>query len=829
MHHIYLGYYDISNNSQSVYCNFHPIFEYKDNQFIDVRNTIREEYFHGSITIFYNSSSFVQQEQFLKHGEFCIIEFRDGDLYKYTNQQGLTKHKCYLEDLVNSKQVHTLSEYKVYPIVTGDSEDIDFSQGSIITIQENFPINRSMKKVLLQDKHAFYGPFDVDLRTHDQKIYINTRIKENNYVITEIDENDIPREIDPVLQLPSRFGYDLYVIYEQAKLTPVDVVTDEIMQEYILSANAAGHNQQKLLHNLPSQILEKRKNRISQIIQNAENSNYISNLLCDKALSILSCADSDSQKQSLIEAILSHPEAIPQLQSSKIVMERIEEIKKELYSLEQQRDELKLHAKEIEEKELISKNEELQRLCNNIESKNKELNELAQKLSLATEIDQLLDSVAAAKNDYTTFIALQHEVSQKVKASISEAKNSFATAVKNSLDRKLLLSINNILNEEKTAEEDQIYNNIIAHINQNVVFCDKKGRDLINYIVEEVQKQRPEYEYNFIVNILISIRQNFITFFSGLPGTGKTSICKIIADVLGLNNQALCPPQLTQNIACTSFAAVSVERGWNTKKDFIGYYNPLSKNIEKNNSDIIDLLTISSKNKENTLPALILLDEANLSPLEYYWSDFVGISDEIDNPRRAIDLGNGYKLNIAPSVRFVATMNSDHTVEKLSPRIIDRTAFITLPQPKNFAVDKTINPDNYLPINWKDLYEALSHTNQQFLSIEEDIFAELKRIFKKMNSPIAPRTEKNLRNYCLVARELFKDENGTQKEIVAIDYAIVQKLLPKISGTGNDYKKVLEELLDLCKKNGLYRSEGMLSKILSNGNESLVNNYDYFA
>lgn len=835
MHHIYLGYYSTQINSQGVYCNFYSLFEYQENQFVNVQDEIKEVYSHGNIAVFYNNS-FNQQEQFLHNGEFCVIEFLEGDIHTYTNPQGLTKHKCYLEDLFNKEQVYALSDYGIYPIVEGEFEDIDFAKNNIITIKQKFPINHSMKKVLLQNRNTLYGPFDVDLRTHDQKLYINTHIKEFNYLIAEIDDNNISRNVDPILPLPNRFGYDLYIKYEQAKQIVVDVISDEVIQNCIKSADNTEYNQQKLLDNLPAGVLERRKNKITQIILNQDNANFVSDLLYDKILSVLLSSDSDKQKQDLIEAIFSRPEAVLKLQSSKIVIEKIDEIRKELELLGQERDALRqenlnlqLHAQELEEQELINRSKALQQICDQIDNKSKELDVLAKKLGLATDIDKLQARVAAANSEHRAATEHTLEVKREAQDAIRQASSSISTAVRNSLDKKLFLSINDVLNEEKKETEAHDYDMIVAHINQDIVFCDKQGADLINYIVSEVQKRRPDYDYNFIVNILISIRQNFITFFAGPPGTGKTSICHIIADVLGLNNPLLFPANLTKDINCTAFAAVSVERGWNTKKDFIGYYNPLSKNIEKNNSDIIDLLKISGNNDENSLPALILLDEANLSPLEYYWSDFVGISDDIDRRGRNIDLGNGHKLNIAPTVRFVATMNSDHTVEKLSPRIIDRTSFITLPQPQDIICDNETQASNYLPVNWNNFYKALSSDNKQFLPIEKNIFTDLKAIFDKMKSPLAARTRKSMENYCLIARELFKEESGLSSEMVAIDYAILQKILPKISGAGMAYKQALDELLDLCKKNGFCRSESMLMQILESGNESLVNSYDYFA
>ena len=77
---------------------------------------------------------------------------------------------------------------------------------------------------------------------------------------------------------------------------------------------------------------------------------------------------------------------------------------------------------------------------------------------------------------------------------------------------------------------------------------------------------------NDLANVPICLTQGYITTLAGLPGTGKTSLVNILAEVLGL-----------KNAASKRFVEVPVEKGWTSYKDFIGYYNPFSESLEKSN------------------------------------------------------------------------------------------------------------------------------------------------------------------------------------------------------------------------------------------------------
>ena len=63
--------------------------------------------------------------------------------------------------------------------------------------------------------------------------------------------------------------------------------------------------------------------------------------------------------------------------------------------------------------------------------------------------------------------------------------------------------------------------------------------------------------------------------------------------------------------------------------------------------------------------------------------------------------------------------------------------------------------------------------------------------------------------------------------MTAIDFAVAQKLLPLIDGSGEEYKKGLENLLTYLNNLELTRSSALLSSILLRG-ERMMDYYRFF-
>lgn len=215
---------------------------------------------------------------------------------------------------------------------------------------------------------------------------------------------------------------------------------------------------------------------------------------------------------------------------------------------------------------------------------------------------------------------------------------------------------------------------------------------LARTLVADVKRRR-DYDRLTILNLFILLTQNFLTVLSGPPGAGKTSISVILGDVLGLTErsgrvegtgQTDGTEQAERMKRAERFLPVSVERGWTSKRDFLGYWNPLSKTFESpdpRRSDALALLDAEARAKFDDLAFVMLLDEANLSPMEYYWGDFMRICDDRSRMNR-IALGGDALYDVPDTLRFLATINSDFTTENLSPRLLDRASVVTLPETK---------------------------------------------------------------------------------------------------------------------------------------------------
>jgi MoxR-like ATPase len=480
-------------------------------------------------------------------------------------------------------------------------------------------------------------------------------------------------------------------------------------------------------------------------------------------------------------------------------------------------------AVEAKKREMLEKEENYTALVARIE-------ELKQQLHLAEDIGELRKE----REDLCAAINQLNEHKEHLENETAGLEEKFQELISRPHEKMVEIAFDGFMSSkmlhaaaEWEAEQDNSRHvDLTAQVNA-IPVQDKTPEELVEYLCRVVQICRPHYSKNTILNIAICLTQGFLTVLSGEPGCGKTSICNIFGEALGLNKVAdQIEGPANDREAASRYVAVSVERGWTSKRDFVGYYNPLSKTFDKSNRRVYDALhQLDTEKREGIckLPCVILLDEANLSPMEYYWSDFMNICDDL-GPDSKINLGEDYIFGIPETLHFVATINNDHTTETLSPRLIDRAWVVTLPQAAQREYGQATIPQQEIEmITWNSLRNAFMPTERAPLFTPEiqECYASIINELRKQRFAVSPRIDAAIKRYCAVASRYFENDTGIAPDFIALDYAIAQRILPKILGNGEEFEKWLEEFGSLCSSNGLNMSAKILQGIMERGNQRM--------
>lgn len=495
-----------------------------------------------------------------------------------------------------------------------------------------------------------------------------------------------------------------------------------------------------------------------------------------------------------------------------------EELQKIRYELDEKNKELenvklkKTRSEKVEplNKELDAINKVIFKRKKELEQEEEKLKNLKEKVDKYHKIENLNYEVEFLKR---TRDDVRNEIN-KVKDDLIKTKNDTTSALAEYIKN------NNI----KETFDKVFFSNELKEGNSNYTRANIKRyespEDILSVFKEKFEKTGRELSQYDIVNILISISMNFITVFAGEPGVGKTSICKIIGKAFGVYSKR--------------FANIPVERGWTSSKDLIGYYNPISNQVEKTNEAMFDFLnTVDIEQKKNINDLYIaLLDEANLSSIEHYWSNFMQLTDDYNACE--IELGGNFKYSLSSGVRFLATINYDHTTESLSDRFLDRACVVLM---NNFDRDddvesyvQNIDSEEVDVEDLEDLEEVMDFDDvkKYFGTPTEELkdhlkneFSTIINILQNNKVYISKRSKKNILKYCSIAQKYMDVENGSY---LPLDYAVSQKLLPMLKGHGDEYKKMLESLADNFEWAGLNKCKVIVDKMITIGEEE----YGYY-
>lgn len=342
---------------------------------------------------------------------------------------------------------------------------------------------------------------------------------------------------------------------------------------------------------------------------------------------------------------------------------------------------------------------------------------------------------------------------------------------------------------------------------QAVAFKTPTLSSVTQFVVDYARESRLHLSYSKadIATFLSGMGASRLAILQGMSGTGKTSLPKIFAEAL-----------------CGTCDIVEVESSWKDKNELLGYYNEFSKTYTP--KKFTCCLYKAALNPD--VPTLIVLDEMNLSRIEYYFSDFLSLMENEEKKRtikllnvqlRRIYEGKKYDysalsdantLRIPTNVWFVGTANRDESTFEISDKVYDRAQTMNFnkraPKVRNYT-----QPLQQRFVDYKTLDNLLSQAREQY-----DFDAEKNPLIQKAESILLPfnisfgnRILKQMEDFVKVYCRCFEGEDVVNE---AIEKILLSKVVSKLE------TKIIENkdsLVQEFEKIGLLSCAEFVSKL----------------
>lgn len=306
-----------------------------------------------------------------------------------------------------------------------------------------------------------------------------------------------------------------------------------------------------------------------------------------------------------------------------------------------------------------------------------------------------------------------------------------------------------------------------------------------NYLAS---RERLYYDMPTIRAFVAGLSASRLIILEGLSGTGKSSIARYFSDFI--NEKSFFVP---------------VQATWRDRTSVLGFFNDFSKTY--NETEFLKHLYEATYRARHV--NIMVLDEMNISRIEYYFADFLSIMEYPMNDwvlkimqlpydfEAPLHLEDG-ELHIPETTWFIGTANKDDSTYTITDKVYDRAIVISFSDRNEpFQVVGKSDPITLSYDYLMDLYHQAQNDEDNRLN-----GADIAK-FKTITDQIYDSFDLTFGNRIMNQIELFVPTfvacGGTKEE--ALDFMLARKVLIKLDGRFEEYvKKGLEELLKLIKK-----------------------------
>ena len=276
-----------------------------------------------------------------------------------------------------------------------------------------------------------------------------------------------------------------------------------------------------------------------------------------------------------------------------------------------------------------------------------------------------------------------------------------------------------------------------------------------------------------------------LLILEGLSGTGKSSLARYFSEYIG--EESFFEP---------------VQASWRDRTSLLGFFNDFSRKY--NETDFLKRL-YQMTYRPNDINIMVL-DEVNISRVEYYFADFLSIMEypidkwklrilqvpyEFEGPSH---LENGV-LKIPENTWFIGTANKDDSTYTITDKVYDRAITISFADRNEpFEVEGEVAPIHLTYKGLNALYAKALSTESNRLTKED--FARFAKLISFLSDTFDITFGNRVLNQIEILVPVYVSCGGTKED--ALDFLFARKVLYKLEGRFEDYvRQGLLDLLDL--------------------------------